>query len=32
MTLSEKITALRTGRKLSQGDVAERLGVFPASR
>ena len=27
MTLSEKITALRTGRKLSQGDVAERLDV-----
>lgn len=27
MTLSEKITALRTGRKLSQGDVAERLEV-----
>ena len=27
MTLAEKITALRTGRKLSQGDVAEKLEV-----
>ncbi|MCM1150408.1 MAG: helix-turn-helix domain-containing protein [Butyricicoccus sp.] len=27
MSLSEKITALRTGLKLSQGDVAEKLGV-----
>lgn len=27
MTLAEKITALRGERKLSQGDVAERLGV-----
>lgn len=27
MSLSEKITALRTGLKLSQGDVAERLDV-----
>ena len=25
MNLSEKITALRTERKLSQGDVAEKL-------
>lgn len=27
MSLSEKITALRTGLKLSQGDVAERIDV-----
>ena len=27
MNLSEKITALRTERKLSQGDVAEKLEV-----
>ena len=27
MSLSEKITALRMGQKLSQGDVAEKLGV-----
>lgn len=27
MSLSEKITALRTEQKLSQGDVAEKLGV-----